>query len=134
MPKTSLVQTFSTAQKSTLSRERSTALIGTTPHLIKGDVVSEISRIKGLDGPELQVHGSSNLIQTLLKHNLVDELQLWIFPVAIGTGKRLFGENINPSNFKFLDSKISTTGVIITRYEQGGELKTGTFELDNTQA
>jgi len=100
--------------------------------LIKGDVVKEITRLKGLDGPELQVHGSSNLIQTLLKHNLIDEMQLWIFPVAVGNGKRLFGEGTNPSDFKLLDSRTSSTGVTIAMYEQRGELKTGTFALDNT--
>jgi dihydrofolate reductase len=102
--------------------------------LIKGDVVKEITRLKGLDGPELQVHGSCNLIQTLLKHNLIDELQQWIFPVAIGNGKRFFGKDTNPSNFKLLTSRTSSTGVIIATYEQGGELKTGTFALDNTQS
>ena len=102
--------------------------------LIKGDVVKEITQLKGLDAPELQVHGSSNLIQTLLKHNLIDEMHLWIFPVAIGNGKRLFGEDTNPSNFKLLDSKTSSTGVIIATYEQSGELKTGSFALDNTQS
>ena len=95
--------------------------------LIKGDVVKEITKLKEMDGPELQVHGSSNLIQTLLKHNLVDELHLKIFPVAIGNGKRLFGEGINPSGFKLVDSKISSTGVIIATYEQAGDLKTGSF-------
>lgn len=102
--------------------------------LIKGDVVKEITRLKGLEGPELQVHGSSNLIQTLLKHKLIDELHLKIFPVAIGNGKRLFGEGTNPSNFKLLDSKTSSTGVIIATYQQSGELKTGSFALDNTQS
>lgn len=97
--------------------------------LIKGDVVQEISRLKGLDGPELQVHGSSNLIQTLLKHYLIDELQVWIFPVAVGNGKRLFGDGTNPSDFRLLDSKTSSTGVMIATYEQSGELKTGTFAL-----
>jgi dihydrofolate reductase len=95
--------------------------------LIKGDVVKEITRLKGSDGPELQVHGSSNLIQTLLKHNLIDELHLWIFPVAVGNGKRFFGEEINPSNLKLLDCRTSSTGVIIATYEPGGELITGTF-------
>ena len=102
--------------------------------LIKGDVVKEINKLKGADGPELQVHGSSNLIQTLLRHNLIDELHLWIFPVAIGNGKRLFGEDTNPSNFKLLDSKTSSTGVIIATYEQSGDLKTGTFALDNPKS
>jgi dihydrofolate reductase len=95
--------------------------------LIKGDVVREITGLKELDGPELQVPGSSNLIQTLLKHNLIDEMHLLIYPVAIGAGKRLFGEGTNPSGFKLVDSKISSTGVIIATYEQSGELKTGSF-------
>jgi dihydrofolate reductase len=95
--------------------------------LIKGDIVKEISRLKELDGPELQVHGSGNLIQTLLKHDLIDEMLVWIFPVTIGTGKRLFGEGAHPSNFKLEESKISSTGVIIATYKYGGELKTGTF-------
>src|SRR5687768_12118085 len=85
--------------------------------LIKGDVVKEIKKLKEMDGPEIQVHGSSDLLQTLLKHNLVDELYLKIFPVAIGNGKRLFGDAINPSGFKLVDSKISTTGVIIATYQ-----------------
>lgn len=99
--------------------------------LIKGDVVKEITRLKGLDGPELQVHGSSNLIQTLLRHDLIDELHLWIFPVVTGNGKRLFGEGTNPSDFKLLDSKTSSTGVIIATYALRGELKTGSFALDS---
>jgi dihydrofolate reductase len=95
--------------------------------LVQGDVAKEIAHLKELDGPELQVHGSSNLIQTLLKHNLIDEMHLWIFPVAVGNGKRLFGEGTQPSGFKLLDSKISTTGVILATYAQSGELKTGSF-------
>ncbi|MEO8287346.1 MAG: dihydrofolate reductase family protein [Chloroflexota bacterium] len=102
--------------------------------LISGDVVKEITRLKELDGPELQVHGSSNLIQTLLKHSLIDELQLLIFPVAIGSGKRLFGEGTNPSDFKLVDSKTSSTGVIIATYELTGELKTGSFALDTAES
>jgi dihydrofolate reductase len=102
--------------------------------LIKGDAVKEITRLKGIDGPEIQVHGSGNLIQTLLKHNLIDEMHVWIFPVAIGNGKRLFGEGATPSNFKLLTTRIASTGVILATYEQAGELKTGTFALDNTQS
>jgi dihydrofolate reductase len=95
--------------------------------LIKGDVAKEITRLKALEGPELQVHGSSNLIQTLLKHNLIDEMHLWIFPVAVGNGKRFFGEGTNPSGFKLLESRTASTGVIIATYTQAGELKTGSF-------
>jgi dihydrofolate reductase len=95
--------------------------------LIKGDVVKEITRLKEMDGPEIQVHGSSDLIQTLLKHNLIDEMHMLIFPVAVGSGKRFFGEGTNPSDFKLRESKISSKGVIIATYEKGGELKTGSF-------
>lgn len=102
--------------------------------LIKGDVVKEITRLKELDAPELQVHGSSNLIQTLLKHDLIDEMHLLIFPVVIGNGKRFFGEGTHPSSFKLMGSKTSSTGVIIATYERKGELKTGTFASDNPSA
>lgn len=99
--------------------------------LIKGDVVQEIRKLKEQDGPELQVHGSSNFIQTLLKHNLVDEFHVWIFPVVTGYGKRLFDQGTVPSGLKLIDSKTSSTGVILATYEPGGALKTGTFVLEN---
>jgi len=95
--------------------------------LVPGDVPTAIAALKAEDGPELQVHGSINLLQTLLKHRLVDELHLWIFPVAIGKGKRLFGETIDPTGFKLLESKAASTGVIITTYAPDGDLKTGSF-------
>lgn len=99
--------------------------------LIKGDVVQVIRKLKAQDGPEIQVHGSSNFIQTLLKHNLIDEFRIWIFPVVIGNGKRLFDQGTIPSGLKLIESKTSTTGVILAIYEPGGELKTGSFALDN---
>lgn len=95
--------------------------------LVKGDVAAEITKLKGMDGPELQVHGSGNLIQTLLKHHLIDMMHLLIFPVTVGQGKRLFGEGTRPSGFKLLNSKVSSSGVIIATYAREGELKTGTF-------
>ncbi len=99
--------------------------------LVTGDVVQAIRNLKEQKGPEIQVHGSGNLIQTLLKYDLIDELRLWIFPVTIGKGKRLFGEGTQPASLRLIDSKISTTGVIIATYEPAGELKTGSFALDN---
>ena len=99
--------------------------------LIKGNVAQGIRNLKNQKGPELQVHGSGNLIQTLLKHGFIDEFRLWIFPVTTGKGKRLFGEGTQPSGLKLIDNKISTTGVIIATYEPAGELKTGSFALDN---
>ena len=94
---------------------------------IAGDVATEVKKLKNEDGPEIQVHGSSNLIQTLLKNDLVDELRLKIFPVTIGTGKRLFGDGTKPASFKLLESKVSTTGVIAATYVRDGQIKTGSF-------
>jgi dihydrofolate reductase len=95
--------------------------------LVKGDIVEEIKKLKGQNGPEIQVHGSSNLIQTLLKNDLVDELRLKIFPITIGKGKRLFGDGTIPASFKLLESKISTKGVIVATYIRNGEIRTGSF-------
>jgi dihydrofolate reductase len=98
--------------------------------LIKGDVWNEIKKIKEQDGPEIQVHGSGNLIQMLLKHDLVDELWLKVFPITLGVGKRLFAEGMIPAGFKLLESEISPSGVIIASYERAGEVKTGSFGLE----
>ena len=98
--------------------------------LIKGNVVQGIKKLKEQDGPELQVHGSGNLIQTLLKADLIDEFRLKIFPVTLGNGKRLFGDGTIPAGFRLLESKTSSTGVIIATYERAGEVKTGSFALE----
>ena len=91
------------------------------------DVVAEIVKLKQQDGPMLQVHGSSNLIQTLLANDLADELWLKVFPVTLGKGKRLFGEGTIPAAFKLTDSKISPSGVIIASYRRDGGVKLGSF-------
>jgi dihydrofolate reductase len=98
--------------------------------LIKSDVVNEIRQLKRQQGPELQVHGSSNLIQTLLEKDLIDEYRMWMFPVMIGGGKRLLGEGSFPASFKLVDSKFSTTGVLIATYVRDGDIKKGSFALD----
>ncbi|MGH3990690.1 MAG: dihydrofolate reductase family protein [Pseudonocardiaceae bacterium] len=98
--------------------------------LIEGDAAEGIAALKTEDGPELQVHGSGNLIQTLLRYNLVDQYRLWVFPLVIGSGKRLFSEGTIPSGLKLVDSKVSTTGVVIGTYEPAGEIVTGSFALD----
>lgn len=92
------------------------------------DVVAETQKLKEGDGPDIQVHGSSDLIQTLLQHDLVDELWLKIFPVTVGKGKRLFGAGTIPAGFKLLDCKASPSGVIIASYARAGEVQTGTVE------
>jgi dihydrofolate reductase len=102
----------------------------THSELIKGDVAKEVKKLKGQDGPEIQVHGSGNLIQTLLKHDLVDELWLKILPVTLGRGKRLFGEGAIPAGFKLLESEVSTSSVIVASYARAGEVRTGSFALE----
>jgi dihydrofolate reductase len=98
--------------------------------LIEGDVAEYVKRLKGEDGPELQVHGSPGLIQTLLEHDLIDEYRLWIFPLAIGKGKRFFGAGTMPIALKLVDSNVTKTGVTINVYERGGEIDTGSFEFE----
>ncbi|MBV6420447.1 MAG: putative protein YyaP [Ignavibacteriaceae bacterium] len=99
--------------------------------LIKSNVENEIKKIKEQSGPELQVHGSSKLIKTLVNENLVDQFNVWTFPVTVGKGKQLFGEGVNASNLKLVDVKSSGTGVIIATYQPAGELKLGSFALEN---
>jgi dihydrofolate reductase len=95
--------------------------------LIEGDVPEGIRTLKEADGPELQVHGSANLIQTLLEHGLIDEFRLWIFPVVLGSGKRLFDAGTVPAGVELASSQVSSTGVIMTTYRSGAEIKYGSF-------
>ncbi len=94
---------------------------------LSGDVVEAVRELKQQDGPELQVHGSADFIQTLLKNDLVDELWLKIFPVTLGEGKRLFGEGTSPAAFKVVKSTTSPSGVIVASYQRDGDVKTGSF-------
>ncbi|MGH8871881.1 MAG: dihydrofolate reductase family protein [Acidimicrobiia bacterium] len=122
-------KTFNDATKYVASQRHPT-LEWSNSVLIEGDAAEGIAALKKEDGPELQVHGSGNLIQTLLRHNLVDQYRLWVFPLVIGSGKRLFSEGTIPSALKLVDSKVSTTGVVIGTYEPAGEIVTGSFALE----
>ncbi len=94
---------------------------------LRENVVDEIKKLKGQDGPDLHVYGSGNFIQTLLKNDLADELRLKIFPITLGTGKRLFTEGTIPAAFKLIDGMVSPKGVIIANCERAGEIETGSF-------
>jgi dihydrofolate reductase len=94
---------------------------------LSGDAAGAVRKLKQQDGPDLQVHGSGDFIQTLLKNDLVDELWLKIFPVTLGEGKRLFGEGTSPAAFKVTKSTTSPSGVIVASFRRDGEVKTGTF-------
>lgn len=87
---------------------------------------ADIKKLKAGEGPDLQVHGSGQLIQLLLKHDLVDELWLKTFPLTLGTGKKLFGEGTIPAAFTLTESTVTPSGVIFANYKRGGEVKTGT--------
>ncbi|MEN9327412.1 MAG: hypothetical protein RI947_220 [Candidatus Parcubacteria bacterium] len=85
--------------------------------LITGNIGEEIKKLKHTDGPDLLIYGSSILIQTLLKNNLIDRMHLWTFPITIGSGKKLFAEGTQPERFKQVDAKITSTGVVFATYE-----------------
>jgi dihydrofolate reductase len=120
---------FNEATKYVASQGRPT-LEWSNSVLIEGEAAEGIAALKEEDGPELQVHGSGNLIQSLMRHNLVDLYRLWVFPVVVGSGKRLFPGGTVPSALKLVDSKVSTTGVVIATYEPAGEIVTGSFAPD----
>jgi dihydrofolate reductase len=118
---------FNDATKYVCSRSRP-SLDWTPVLLMEGDAAEGVAALKGEDdGPELQVHGSGNLAQTLIHHGLVDEYHLWVFPVVLGYGKRLFADGTIPASLRLVDSKISTTGVFMGTYEPAGEVVTGSF-------
>lgn len=121
-----IADVFSKATKYVVSHQKP-KLSWINSELIDGDVVANIKDLKTRDGPMLQVHGSSDMIQTLLKNDLVDELWLKIFPVTLGSGKRLFAEGTIPAAFKLMESKASPSGVIVANYQRSGEVKTGSF-------
>ena len=95
--------------------------------VVNGDVVEAIRKLKSQDGPPLQVHGSGNLIQTLLKHDLVDELWCKIFPVTLGQGRHLFEDGTSAAAFTLESTTASPSGVIVVNYKRAGEVKTGSF-------
>ena len=98
--------------------------------LITGDVADYVTELKRQAGPEIQVHGSPGLIQTLLEHDLIDEYRLWVFPVVVGAGKRFFGDGTSPGAMKLVDSKITSTGVTISTYERAGDIEIGEMDFE----
>ena len=92
-----------------------------------GDIAEKVSKLKQQPGPDLHVYGSANLLQTLMKHDLVDEFWLKIYPLTLGSGKRLFADGTIPAAFKVTESQVSPTGVIIVNYERAGAVTTGSL-------
>lgn len=102
--------------------------------LIAGDLADYVQARKREPGPELQVHGSPGLIQTLLEHDLIDEFRIWTFPVVLGTGKRLFGDGAIPTGLRLLESALSKTGVTINTYARTGEIEIGEMDFEQPTA
>jgi dihydrofolate reductase len=98
--------------------------------VLDGDVVTAVRGLKERLHGEIQVHGSCGLLQTLIAHGLVDEYRLWVFPVVLGYGKRLFGGGAPPGGLALVDTTTSGTGVLISRYRPACEIKSGSFALD----
>jgi dihydrofolate reductase len=100
-------------------------------HLVTGDVPAKIAKLKQLPGDELQVHGSGNLVRTLIRHGLADEYQLLVYPVILGTGKRLFPDGDIAAALRLTGSKTTRKGVQILTYEPAGPAQYGSFALEN---
>lgn len=97
--------------------------------LIQGDAAAEVAKLKAQDGGEVQVHGSGELLQTLFRHDLVDVLRIWQFPVVLGTGKRLFGHGVLPRSFRLVETQQNTAGAVLHVYERVGALRYGEVEV-----
>jgi len=122
-----IAQTLNAAKKHVVSRTRTT-LHWNNSSLLQGDVVSAISALKAEPGPDLQVIGSGNLIQTLQAASLIDVYHVWTFPVVLGRGKRLFSETTKPAALRLVKSQVSASGAVMSTYVPDGDIQPGTFE------
>ena len=121
-----IAKTLNAAKKHVASRTL-TVLHWNNSTLLHGDVASAIIALKAQAGPDLQMIGSGNLIRTLQAASLIDEYNVWTFPVVLGRGKRLFSETAKPSGLRLVRSRVSTTGVVMSTYVPGGDIQPGSF-------
>ncbi|HEY6093659.1 MAG TPA: dihydrofolate reductase family protein [Gallionellaceae bacterium] len=128
-----IAQTLNAAKKYVASRTL-TALDWNNSSLLQGDTVSAISALKAQPGPDLQIIGSGNLIQTLQAASLIDEYNVWTFPLVLGRGKRLFGESARPCALRLVRSQVSSGGVVMSTYVSDGEVRPGSFVGDEPSA
>ena len=122
-------QNVMTATKYVASNTRSTSDWNPTVFL-SGDIAAKVKEIKQGQGPDIHVWGSGNLLQTLIKHDLVDTFWLMIYPVTLGSGKKLFADGTIPASFKVTESIVGSSGVIVVNYERVGGIKTGSASPD----
>jgi dihydrofolate reductase len=121
-----IAKVLNAAKKYVASRTR-TKLHWNNSVLLRGDVAEAVSSLKAESGPDLQIIGSSHLIQTLQAASLIDEYNVWTFPVVLGQGKRLFSDTSKPSALRLVRSRVSATGVVMSTYVPDGEIRPGTF-------
>jgi dihydrofolate reductase len=121
-----IAKTLNAAKKHVASRTLTT-LHWNNSILLHGDVVAAIITLKAQPGPDLQMIGSGNLIQTLQAASLIDEYNVWTFPVVLGRGKRLFGESARPSALRLVRSQVSARGVVMSTYVPSGDIQPGSF-------
>jgi dihydrofolate reductase len=121
-----IAMTLNTTKKYVASRTLTT-LQWNNSTLLHGDVVEAVIALKAQPGPDLQMIGSGNLMQTLQAASLIDEYNVWTFPVVLGRGKRLFSEAAKPSALRLVRSRVSTKGVVMSTYVPDGEIQLGTF-------
>ena len=126
-PEETGAKVFNDATKYVASRGRPDLSAWSNSLLVEGDAADGLAALKAEDGPELQVHGSANLVQTLMRNGLVDEYQLFVFPVIAGSGRRLFADGAVPSGLKLLNAVVAPKGGVIGNYAPAGELRTGSF-------
>jgi dihydrofolate reductase len=124
-----IARTLNAARKYVASRTLTTVQWNNSI-LLRGDVVSAVTALKSQPGPDLQIIGSGDLIQTLQAASLIDEYNVWTFPVVLGRGKRLFGETAKPLSLRLVRSQVSATGVVMSSYVPAGDVRPGSFAGD----
>jgi dihydrofolate reductase len=121
---------FDRITKYVATRNPSLRLDWQNSQTLGADVVTAVKKLKSEDGPDLLTQGSTDFLQTLFRHDLVDEINVSIFPVVLGKGKKLFGDGASPTALKLISSKVSGSGVTINKYVRGGQVVTGSFEFE----
>lgn len=121
---------FDKIKKYVATRNPNLKLTWQNSHALGPDPVAALRKLKTEDGPDLLTQGSTDFLKTLLAADLVDELNVSIFPLVLGKGKRLFGDATLPSALKLVSSKVSGTGVTVNKYVRDGDIVTGSFEFE----
>ncbi|HUP10476.1 MAG TPA: dihydrofolate reductase family protein [Caldimonas sp.] len=129
-----VAQTLNAARKHVASRTLTGALVWNNSALLRGDVVAAVAALKSQPGLDLQVIGSGNLVQTLQAASLIDEYNVWTFPVVLGRGKRLFEAGARAGALRLVSSEASATGVVMSTYLPAGEIRNGSFVPDPPSA